>query len=459
MKPILLLTILLLTACNGLKPLEDPEPESFWHFRLLPENPQDWNGDPEAGLNYLVTGNYIGSGVPVALFADKLGEYQDTLLRREGLAAYVDHTANIFPAANGTEVITGNCFSCHAYTVNDEVFLGLGNPEDDYQKGLGFKAWLLNVTVKAKYKKDSPEREAFGHFGDYYKAISPNIKTNNPVVNPAFRLEEACAMYRNPIDLTYTDKPQFETISYTLAADVPPLWNVRKKSGLYYNGMGRGDFTKLLMQASVLGIADSTAAREAQAQFDDVLAWVAQLEPPEYPYPIDYTLAEKGEILFNDECAKCHGTYGEFPTYPNKLVSTKFIGTDPFYARYFTRVSGLADWYNASWFAQSEPRSSLEPLEGYIAPPLDGVWATAPYFHNGSVPTIASVINSDDRPDHWTKVDGYDQDALGWKISLQKSGRQVYKTDKPGYSNQGHYFGDPLSDMERQAILEYLKTL
>ncbi|MBR9920621.1 MAG: hypothetical protein GYB31_07255 [Bacteroidetes bacterium] len=455
---ILLTGVLLVSACNGLKPLETPE-QSFWHFRIMPDNPQNWSGDPDAGLNYLVTGGYIGSGIPIALFEKDLGEFQDTVLRRQGNNAYIDHTANIFPVENGVEVINGNCFSCHAYTIEDKVFLGLGNPAGDYQNNRKLGAWLMNTTVKVKFKKDSPEREAFGHFGDYFKAIAPNIQTNNPVVNPAFRLEEACVVYRNPEDLTYSKDPQFETINYTLASDVPPLWNVDKKSALYYNGMGRGDFRKLLMQASVLGIADSTAARKAVEQFDDVLAWVAALEPPAYPYPVDAELAETGEVLFNQECSKCHGTYGENPAYPNKLVSTKFIGTDPLYARYFSRLSGLPEWYNASWFARSEPKSELLALEGYIAPPLDGIWATPPYFHNGSVPTIEGVLDSGKRMDKWKRIDGYDTNRLGWMISPGGGGKETYDTSKPGYSNSGHYFGDELKDVEKLAILEYLKTL
>ena len=48
-------------------------------------------------------------------------------------------------------------------------------------------------------------------------------------------------------------------------------------------------------------------------------------------------------------------------------------------------------------------------------PPLDGVWATAPYLHNGSVPTLEAVLKSSDRPALWQRklreagnVKGYD---------------------------------------------------
>ena len=250
-------------------------------------------------------------------------------------------------------------------------------------------------------------------------------------------------------------------IRYTLAADIPPLWHVKKKHGLYYNGMGRGDYSKLLMQAVVLGIPDSTEARKVQENFDDVLAWLNNLEPPKYPHDINMELARTGQEIFEAECAKCHGYYGDNPSYPNKIVSTDFVGTDPYYARYFTRLSGLADWYNVSWFSTSLPHSTLEPVEGYVAPPLDGIWATAPYLHNGSIPTIEGVLNSSNRPAYWQTDFTLNQEDLGLNFTETKGrkGKSTYDTTKPGYSNQGHYFGDPLSYSERRAVIEYLKSM
>ena len=55
----------------------------------------------------------------------------------------------------------------------------------------------------------------------------------------------------------------------------------------------------------------------------------------------------------------------------------------------------MIDWYSRSWFSNGDhPAKLVFPFNGYVAPPLDGVWITAPYFHNGSVPTIEAVLNS-----------------------------------------------------------------
>ena len=163
-------------------------------------------------------------------------------------------------------------------------------------------------------------------------------------------------------------------------------------------------------------------------------------------------------------------TYGEHWTYPNKVIPIDKIGADR------KRFDGLSkkfgDYYNKSWFA--EEYKALPP-EGYQAPPLDGIWATAPYFHNGAAPTVYDVLNSKGRPKVFTRsyrtdLDAYDPEKLGWKVTVLSGPpdpattpaierRKVYDTTKPGRGNGGHTFGDSLSDDERRAVIEYLKTL
>jgi hypothetical protein len=102
------------------------------------------------------------------------------------------------------------------------------------------------------------------------------------------------------------------------------------------------------------------------------------------------------------------------------------------------------------------------------------VWATAPYFHNGSVPTVYHVLNSKARPKVFTRSFGtgkedYDPAKLGWKVT-EPAGppgpeapaverRKVYDTGLRGRGNGGHTFGDKLTEGERAAVIEYLKTL
>jgi len=126
------------------------------------------------------------------------------------------------------------------------------------------------------------------------------------------------------------------------------------------------------------------------------------------------------------------------------------------------------------WFAESfyGEVARLDPQYGYMAPPLDGVWASAPYFHNGSVPTVAGVLASATRPRYWTRSfdsKDYDPAALGWLHTALDHGhadepdpatrRQIYDTTQFGHGNAGHVFGDSLTPADRAAVIESLKTL
>ncbi len=106
---------------------------------------------------------------------------------------------------------------------------------------------------------------------------------------------------------------------------------------------------------------------------------------------------------------------------------------------------------------------------GYVAPPLDGIWASGPYFHNGSVPTLAAVLEPRLRPVVW-KRNGDQRDPQLVGISYQ-SLAEVPATAKTGYEkrsimtlvrpakvNAGHDFARALDKDQKLALLEYLKT-
>ena len=66
-------------------------------------------------------------------------------------------------------------------------------------------------------------------------------------------------------------------------------------------------------------------------------------------------------------------------------------------------------------------------------------------------------------------LEDYDRDRVGWKVTELAAPpgpdvppferRKVYDTTRSGRSNAGHTFGDDLTDAERRAVIEYLKTL
>jgi Cytochrome c len=200
-------------------------------------------------------------------------------------------------------------------------------------------------------------------------------------------------------------------------------------------------------------------------RFADVLAFINTLEPPAYPATINNTLAETGKTIFEQHCAGCHGTYGASESYPNLLVELDEIKTDPLLASSAYADAAFTEWYNSSWFAQFPYAAQFVPQQAYLAPPLDGVWATAPYLHNGSVPTLADLLDSAKRPEFWKRsfsnTTDYDFEKVGWPYEVQTDGSSAntFNTNLMGMGKQGHYYGDGLIEEERAAVVEYLKGL
>jgi mono/diheme cytochrome c family protein len=250
--------------------------------------------------------------------------------------------------------------------------------------------------------------------------------------------------------------------------DPIPWWHLKKKTALYTDGLLKGDFVRPIMQFT-MGEPSGEKIRSWENDFKDVLAYLKTIQPPKYPLAIDKQLAGEGQKVFEKTCAGCHGTYGANGKYPNKIVPLEVVNTDP------VRVQGLTKefraYFNKTWFAQNSSHAEEAPT-GYVAPPLDGIWATAPYFHNGAVPTIYGVLTEAARPKYFKRIGGakdYDAKNVGLKFESMnapastalapEARRRVVDTTIQGLSNQGHPFGFKLSEKEKWKVIEYLKTL
>ncbi|MEL6498036.1 MAG: hypothetical protein AAGJ54_01460 [Planctomycetota bacterium] len=413
----------------------------------------------------MLRGGYIGAGIPIQLWRamHRFSPPVEVPLQRDGFDSTVPIEMNQYISHRGVEVVSGlNCLGCHATEFRGQFVLGLGNTTRDWTQGTDGATDSSELASLLLANNPEALRE-MQLFLEGAAVIEGKAATPFRGPNPAFRLEEVSAAYRDPATLRRVAEPVFEIGERVVASDVPPLWNVRKKSALYYNGMGKGDFARLIQQIGMVLIEDAEEARAIQVGMRDVIAFLETLEPPAFPEPIDRDLAGEGAEIFTARCAGCHGTYGAQETYPNLAFATSFIGTDPLYAKQL-KESGLIEWFAKSWFAGGGD-AYAEPELVYVAPPLDGIWATAPYFHNGSVPTLMGVLDSTERPARWTRTfqtrpEDYDPANVGWVYwEAQDAGPSVYDTTVPGYGNGGHAFTDDLARDDRRALLEYLKTL
>ena len=448
---------------QGLRaPLEEPVP--------IPASPQR-SGDPEAGYRYLTTGDYLKSGIPYAMFLAGVAKSSANELHRDSLNAAVPYAFTAVKAPNGEVVVAPNCLECHAQVFDGRLYIGLGNSMIDFTDRKKLNPRMAAAAEKFLKMGNPRQLEAATPFLRAMKAIGGDLYTEVRGVNSADRLADLLVAHREPQTLRWSEEPVIDVSGQVVPTDTPPWWLLKKKHAMFYNGFGRGDFGRFLMASNLLTVSDSAEAREVDSHFNDVLAYIYSIEPPKYPYAINAALAKKGGVLFVEHCSKCHGSSEQ---YPNLLIPESLVGTDSLLYKSNYQAPQFIDWFNKSWFAQGDHPARLEPFEGYIAPPLDGIWITAPYLHNGSVPTLEAVLNSKLRPTYWSRdfaKPEYDYVAVGWKYTragaqsgnslatAANGGKSIYNTTLPGYGNYGHKFGDRLTDAERKAVIEYLKTL
>lgn len=433
----------------------------------VPETPQR-PGDPEAGYRALVNAPYIGCGIPYGAWT-RLGvevDPADLIPGREGRNAELPYflTANV--DANGVEVVGQNCLLCHAARLDGEVVVGAGNPFLDFttdERRL--------ITQTGSLVRGAAETAAWERWADRVEAMAPYTRTTTVGLNPATNLTWALMAHRDPETLAWSDTPLIEPPPETpLPVNIPPLWRMAKKNAMFYTTIGRGDHARMMMTAALLCADSLEEVASVEDYAADIRAFIASLEAPPWPHAIDTALAEEGRALFEANCASCHGRYSEPVSYPNRVVPLDEIGTDPAYATAHTDGSRdrFFDWVVRSPFGEGVTPA---PAPGYIAPPLDGIWAAAPYLHNGSVPSLAALLDSRQRPQFWRHLlpQAYDAQAMGWQHEALEHGKdgasdaaeaaRIYDTTLPGHGNGGHTFGDDLTDAERRAVLEYLKTL
>ena len=421
-------------------------------------------GNADSGYKYMVTGDYVKSGLPLNLYNMVFKKENVDLLDRGGDNAKMRYDFNVVKAYNGENIFVPNCLQCHADFFDGKLIVGLGNSTGDFTANQRLNSKALEKLLNTYLKLNPKKYEASKDFITAGETIGDQLFTETVGANPADRLAALLITHRDPVTLAWNEKPSVELPKQVIPSDVPAWWLLKKKNAMFYNGFGRGDFGNFLMGSTLLTTGDTIHAKEVNGHMPDVLAFIYSIQPPKYPGAVDEQLATKGKIIFENTCSKCHGTYGASGQYPNLLIPESIIGTDSFLNKSNYQYSDMVDWFNKSWFSKGDYPAKLAPFNGYIAPPLDGVWITAPYFHNGSVPTIEMVLNSTLRPTYWTRnfdSTKYDYQNLGWQFQplAAPGNKYVYNTTLPGYGNYGHTFGDHLINAERKAVIEYLKTL
>jgi len=456
------------------------------------------SGDDVIGRELLLNGDFMSCGIPYALWefpavrpivAATYGGTADapTIPGRLGNNADLPYFLNTFPAPDsGVDVINANCLMCHGGQFDGELVIGLGNSTLDFTAGSGGDPTTIDESLLDALGLTQGEKDEWFTFADRGAIVGSETTMRTVGMNPAEVLAVALMVHHDRDTLAWSDAaltpvevkdengdPIEDAI---LTSDPPPWWRVHKKNALFYNGMARGDHRGTMALATSVCVDDITRAQEVDGIFKDIHAFISTIRAPAYTRTVDSALAATGETVFNRDCALCHGTYAaddDDEIYPNLLIPLDVVETDPVVANAgVIHTPELVDWYNGSFYGQTTRMEPNDPFPGYMPPPLDGIWATAPYLHNGSIPTVALLLDSGARPSFWRREDfdstNFDEDALGWPwIAVETPQAQapaaeqklIYDTTYWSQSNNGHRFGDHLTDDERRAVIEYLKTL
>lgn len=207
----------------------------------------------------------------------------------------------------------------------------------------------------------------------------------------------------------------------------------------------------------------------------DILNFVYAYRPQPFPGKIDDVRAERGSRLYAAQCASCHGNYSpgvsnlKLLSYPNRLIDQKYMNSDP--ERWKAITDDMVRELNRTKVAN---KINAANARGYVAPILNGIWASAPYMHNGSVPTLWHFLHPQERPPRFM-VGGHrlDFEKVGIAGAADAAGAYRYPDDyqpwstpvmidtaRRGLGNAGHEteFAD-MPETDKTDLLEYLKLL
>lgn len=299
----------------------------------------------------------------------------------------------------------------------------------------------------------------------------------------------------------------------------PAIWNTWFLNWVQWNGAAMQPMGRNLLQAlglnANLTVEPNNNSFKTSTSIKDLAGiekLVQRLQPPDWPVkifgkPIDQASASQGGKLYEQHCAHCH-----VPklTEPNAhgdqfkkvhLIPLQEIGTDPLSATNFhnrmvksgplglglltvadtaqyltTKIMegqfkelNLTHEQQKAW--TGDRANTMRAPLGYMARPHSGVWALAPYLHNGSIPNLYQLLSPQNERDDVFYVGHSEFDPIHVGFITQKKMDADFKFDTalPGNSNAGHEFrdgprqngviGPALSEAERWDLIEYLKTI
>lgn len=403
----------------------------------------------------------------------------------------------------GARGFTISCAACHSSQLFGKTVLGLSNRFPRANEVFIYAKLASAAMTPASFQYYSgATKEETDLFRQFKFSIS-NIGAKKPqtlgldtslaqvALSLAHREDDPWASQ----SLFYSRFPRHDDLE-TYPGDSKPAvwWNLKYKNRWLSDGSvisGNPIFTNILWneigRGAELRVLDSWLNVNKQ-KLRELTTAVFSIEPPQITdfFPaekIDIAAAKRGQKLFLKMCSGCHGTYEknwDFPQEGNftpaeKLKTSKVlfktkivdVGTDPYRRLMMKSLEKLNDLEISKRF-----NTVIQAQQGYVAPPLVGIWARWPYFHNNSVPSLCALLSMpDERPKFYYSGEAvdpqsdFDFDCNGYPLGNRtpenwKVSNHLYDTSKMGLSNQGHSKNyEQIGTQERRDLIRFLQTL
>lgn len=415
--------------------------------------------------------------------------------------------------AHGRPGLTFSCAACHSGDLFGVKVIGLTNrfprANDFFHQGRRVAPYINSYIFRDMLKGTEEDRLMFLDSKDSIRYVG----TKQPVVLglDTSLAQVAISLSKRALDPYATKTPESaknprpNKLEKMIADSKPAVWwNLKYKNRWLSDGSivsGNPVHTNFLWNEIGRG-TDLKALEKWLLNNDETIreltAAVFASRPPRYEKffgvkSLDREKAKLGQKHFTLACARCHGNYVKGWDQPNaanlsdeaqiqnvsltyhKKTPVKDVGTDP------GRYLGMKEFAGAlnSLQISKSIGAVVEPQTGYVPPPLDGIWARWPYFHNNSVPNLCALLTvSRNRPvTYWAgkanhKDRDFDQDCVGYPLAEKtpsewKANKEMfYDSRKEGLRNTGHDVGIFIKDGreiftqdEKMELIEFLKTL
>lgn len=414
---------------------------------------------------------------------------------------------------NEVTLLTFGCAACHTSNLFGKTVLGMTNrfprANEFFVKGQSLISKTPTIVFKASTGATKAETAEFKRTKENMEFAEPTtpqvLGLDTSLAHTALSLTRRAPDEFATKDPFYARQPRKDVLRTQVADSKPAVWwNLKYKNRWLADGSlvsSNPIFTNFLWNEIGRGtdLHDLKKWLELnENKVNDLTAAVFASKPPRYTdfFPaekINLARAKAGQTVFNTSCAKCHGTYvkgwesaSASHLSPNEILDTIQVnyhentpvinvGTDPY------RALGMKSLQNSLNDLSISKTNDIviKTQQGYVPPPLVGIWSRWPYFHNNSAPNLCAVLTaSSQRPavfyagEAIDKVEDFDSACVGYPTGVstpknwKKNREAIFDSQKQGLSNRGHDEGiilkdgvEILSSQEKMNLIEFLKTL